>query len=913
MSAMPPRAPDWAELARELDHLLTLPPLERARHLEHIAANDAALGARLGHLMAQREAASREGFLQGAAEPAWIAPVLGAGMSLGAWTLDQPLGEGGMGSVWRAHRSDGRFEGEAAVKVLKSGVFDAVSRERFRREGAILARLKHAGIAQLYDAGITDAGLPYLVLELVRGECIDGWCDARRWPLRARIELFLQVLDAVAAAHAQLVVHRDLKPTNILVDEQGRARLLDFGIARLLPGSDDAQTALTREGAFALTPRYAAPEQATQAGALTTATDVYALGVVLHELLTGVHPSGLSVATPMAYLQAAVQGAGQRASAWALQPVAGAETPAARAMARASSPMTLARRLRGDLDNILACALKPRAAERYPTVTALAEDLRRHLHHEPVSARRDALGYRVAKFVRRHRGGVAGAAALVLAVATGLVGTAWQAIEARRERDEALFQAERALARGNLLNLVLSTVGKADRPLSQREILDHSVELVDRQFLKDPRIAVDLLLPIAGQYMTLGENHKELEVMQRAAQLAKASGDAQLMANVACSTVETEVNRGRPDLAQQQLQLGMQALARMPHPHHGTMLACLVAQADVAEANGDVDAAATLVGAALAHAEQTEQTRGNQYPSLLDRLAQLHHLRGDRAASLALWQRGQQLAVAEGRGDSLSRLGAQREEAVILMEWGEIVAAKALVDGLEPRLRATSDGKLAPVWFEHTRGLLLWRLGDFAQARQVFQAVAAHARAHDRVNIAWPNEFALAQIALDQGQLGEAETRLAALAPEPPGARRAGFRLSPAGVRARLLLLRGAAAEAARAVEAELAQIGPPSGRSSHAALATTLLGARAHAAAGDASRALQLAHSAVKLAQGIARQPLHSADAGEALLVLAQVQQQMGDATGSAATARQALLSLAQGLGAHHALTVQARSLTSP
>jgi eukaryotic-like serine/threonine-protein kinase len=271
MSALEPRAPDWAELAAQLDQLFTLPPLERVRQLELIAANDAALGARLSHLLAQHEAASRDGFLAGAAEPGWMAPTLSAGMRLGAWTLDQPLGEGGMGSVWRAQRSDGRFEGQAAIKVLKNGLFDAVSRERFRREGAILARLKHAGIAQLYDAGITDVGLPFLVLELVRGEPVDSYCDARQLPLRARIELFLQVLDAVAAAHVQLVVHRDLKPSNILVDEQGRVRLLDFGIARLLPGSDDAQsaqsaqTALTREGAFALTPRYAAPEQASAA------------------------------------------------------------------------------------------------------------------------------------------------------------------------------------------------------------------------------------------------------------------------------------------------------------------------------------------------------------------------------------------------------------------------------------------------------------------------------------------------------------------------------------------------------------------------------------------------------------------------------------------------------------------------
>ena len=171
MSAQPPSA--WADLAPHLDHLLTLPPLERARHLEQIAANDTALGARLSELIEQRDAASRAGFLSGVAEPRWMATALAAGTVLGAWTLQQPIGEGGMGSVWRACRSDGRFEGEAAIKVLASGVFDDASRERFRREGAILARLKHPGIAQLFDAGVTEQGVPYLVLELVHGERID--------------------------------------------------------------------------------------------------------------------------------------------------------------------------------------------------------------------------------------------------------------------------------------------------------------------------------------------------------------------------------------------------------------------------------------------------------------------------------------------------------------------------------------------------------------------------------------------------------------------------------------------------------------------------------------------------------------------------------------------------------------------
>ncbi len=208
-----------------------------------------------------------------------------------------------------------------------------------------------------------------------------------------RIELFLQVLDAVAAAHAQLVIHRDLKPSNILVDEHARVRLLDFGIAHLLPGSEGPQTALTREGAFALTPQYAAPEQASEAAALSTATDVYALGVVLHELLTGVHPSGLSDAGALAYLRAATEGAEVRASVRALQVSAGSSAPEQRALDRDTTPHGLERGLRGDLDNILARALKPLPAERYATVPALADDLRRHLRQEPVLARPDSAAF----------------------------------------------------------------------------------------------------------------------------------------------------------------------------------------------------------------------------------------------------------------------------------------------------------------------------------------------------------------------------------------------------------------------------------------------------------------------------------------------------------------------------------------
>jgi serine/threonine protein kinase len=252
----------WAVLSAHIDELLALPPPQRSRRLDDIAAHDPGTASELRVLLQSHEDASRLGFLAEPAASGVLPACAASGDVLAAWTLIEPIGEGGMGSVWRARRSDGRFEGEAAIKLLRSGLFDAATQERFRREGGILARLRHPGIAQLLDAGITSKGQPYLVLELVRGERLDHWCEARSLGVRHRVELFLQVLDAVAAAHGQLVIHRDLKPTNILVDDSGRVKLLDFGIARLLPepGAID-QTALTLDGALALTPAYAAPEQ----------------------------------------------------------------------------------------------------------------------------------------------------------------------------------------------------------------------------------------------------------------------------------------------------------------------------------------------------------------------------------------------------------------------------------------------------------------------------------------------------------------------------------------------------------------------------------------------------------------------------------------------------------------------------
>src|SRR5580765_7424596 len=279
----------WRIVGRHLDRALDMNDQERAVWLEALHADDPDLAGELRELLDEHRMLAHERFLED--HPALPAPPLTlAGQRVGAYTIVSPIGQGGMGSVWLAARSDGRFERQAAVKFL-SLALTGRGDERFRREGAIVARLSHPNIAQLLDAGVSPAGAPYLVLEHVDGERIDRYCDRLGLDVEARVRLFLGVLSAVAHAHANLIVHRDLKPSNVLVASDGTVKLLDFGIAKLLEDEGPLGTAspLTIDGGSALTPEYAAPEQVA-GGAVTTATDVYALGVMLYELLTGQHP-----------------------------------------------------------------------------------------------------------------------------------------------------------------------------------------------------------------------------------------------------------------------------------------------------------------------------------------------------------------------------------------------------------------------------------------------------------------------------------------------------------------------------------------------------------------------------------------------------------------------------------------------
>lgn len=442
----------WRQLSPLLDEILDCEGAAREARLSALRAEDAALAGDIEAMLEQLAEMDRDAFLE---RPPLLREASMAGQTVGAYTVERELGQGGMGSVWLARRTDGRFEGFVAIKFLNAGLATRGGPERFAREGSILARLAHPNIARLLDAGVAGGGTqPYLVLEYIDGLPIDRHCTDRALDLAARVRLFLDVLAAVAHAHNRLILHRDLKPSNILVTAAGEVKLLDFGIAKLLDDATvpAAATEITQLAGRAFTLQYAAPEQ-LQGGDVTTATDVYALGVLLYILLGGTHPTAGGTTAPLDQMRAVIETEPRRLSDAVLRNSA---------VGAAAAKLKLSRSLRGDLDNIVVRALKKSPAERYANAALLADDLRRYLNDEPVTARPDAMSYRVAKFVRRHRLGVAAGTIVASALAVGIGVALWEANEAQRQR----VQAE------GLIEFMLGDLRKKLQPVGRLDVLD---------------------------------------------------------------------------------------------------------------------------------------------------------------------------------------------------------------------------------------------------------------------------------------------------------------------------------------------------------------------------------------------------------------------------------------------------------
>ncbi|MEL6615209.1 MAG: tetratricopeptide repeat protein, partial [Bacteroidota bacterium] len=463
-------------------------------------------------------------------------PAAEPGERVGPWRLVREVGRGGMGAVWLAERADGDFRQRAAIKVVRRGLGeDAI--ERFRAERQILADLDHPHIAKLLDGGVTDDGRPYLALEFIEGEPITDYADRHRLGINDRLVLFAEVAHAVGYAHQNLVVHRDLKPSNVLVargpDGRARPTLLDFGIAKLL---DESEPDLdqTRTGTWLLTPDYAAPEQVS-GGAITTATDVYGLGVVLYQLLAGRRPVRVGRGSPAEIERAIVEGVPLRPSDAAGSPedrpsAPGGElasggapsgdgaapdddrSPEAVARRRGLAPAALRRRLRGDLDRIALKALRKEPGRRYHSAEALARDVERHLEGLPVEARPDTVGYRFRKFARRHRAVVWASGVVLLAIVAVASVATWAAREAARERDRALASSQ----------MLIDVFGDVDpdqtggREVSALALLDLTSERMRTGLRGDDRTRAAMEAAMGKVYGNLGE-FERAEALQRSA------------------------------------------------------------------------------------------------------------------------------------------------------------------------------------------------------------------------------------------------------------------------------------------------------------------------------------------------------------------------------------------------------------
>jgi serine/threonine-protein kinase len=447
----------WNRLQELFCGALERSPGDRADFLDFACGCDGSLRDELEVMLAAHEH-----------DPLAIERLLGAddegapgdlvGRRLGPWQLTSMLGRGGSAEVYVGERADGHFRQRVAVKVVQGGWNPAGLARRLEIEREILASLRHPAIASLVDGGVTDDGRPYLVTELIEGEPITDDCDRRRLSIDQRLALFVRTCRAVQHAHGALIVHRDLKPSNILVTPSGEPKLLDFGIAKLLDADRfDLEVEATRFELRLLTPLRAAPEQFTGAP-ITTATDVWGLGVLLYELLTGVLPHGESSFTSSADLERLVCGRPARSPSSAIRELDDA-TATSVAEQRDTRPARLRRRLRGDLDRIVALALRLEPARRYASVGQLADDVERVLANEPITARPEGWAYRAGRFIRRHRVavGVASIASALLIVATAV--TAIQSRAAAVERDRAAAERDRA---ETVVSLLLGMLEQAD-------------------------------------------------------------------------------------------------------------------------------------------------------------------------------------------------------------------------------------------------------------------------------------------------------------------------------------------------------------------------------------------------------------------------------------------------------------------
>jgi serine/threonine protein kinase len=572
----------------EMDRLLDKTRPERAKHLNALAHSRPDVHALVMDLL-EFEDPVNSGFMEPGRSSG--SQALQAGSRLGPYRIIRQLGEGGMGEVWLASRDDGLYDGQVAIKTLHPYFAGGALRQRFLREAKVLGRLAHSNIARLLDAGTHD-GVVYLVLEYVVGRPIDAACDEEKLDVSARLGIFLQLCAAVAHAHSSLVVHRDIKPGNVLLTAEGIPKLLDFGIASFFePEKGEAQSDITRLTGRIFTPEYAAPEQVL-GQEITTSTDVYSLGVLLYVLLAGRLPYGPADGARTKWEHAVLHDEPARMAR-------SAELAEATVAANRSTTFPrLRRELSGDLENIAQKALEKRPEDRYLTVAAFADDVRRYLQGEPVLARADSAWYRLGKFARRNRLVVGATIAVVVALGAGLAVSLWQLRVAREERRHA--EEVKEFVASIFRSADPFFTGKAS--LSAVDMLAIARERIDRELVEQPRDAVELLNIVGESQSNLDEEEAAKATFEKSIELAERLQPRDEVPIAEARVWLANIARGNGEFEPARL-LYDQALPvlRAHQPRTGRMLAtALMELAQLKADDGDIDAAIAFGPEAIA-------------------------------------------------------------------------------------------------------------------------------------------------------------------------------------------------------------------------------------------------------------------------------------------------------------------------
>jgi non-specific serine/threonine protein kinase/serine/threonine-protein kinase len=673
----------WEQIKTIFASALEREPDERGEFLRQACGGDDALRAEVESLLSSY--ASEKSSVGGAPAAALGAEDL-AGQKTGPYKVIRQIGVGGMGAVYLAVRADDTYSKRVAIKLVQTGIDAQELTRRFRHERQILATLDHPNIARLVDGGATERGVPYFVMDYVEGTRIDEYCDSHRLSISDRIKLFRDVCSAVQYVHQNLVVHRDLKPGNILVTAEGVPKLLDFGIAKLLKPEMFTSLADATMAEFRLmTPGYASPEQ-VRGEPVTTASDVYSLGVILYELLTAQRPYRLKTDSPSEIMRAVCDQEPEKPSVTATHISESKEQPGKKTTAeavaerRATLPDKLGRELSGDLDTIVLKALRKEPQRRYLSAERLSEDLQRHLVGLPVSAQRDTWTYRAGKFVQRHRVGVVGASLIVISLIGGVLATTWQARVARAERANAQqqFNDVRKLTTSFLFDFHSAIQNLPGSTPARRLVVQRALEYLSKLAQRaqgDPGLQREL----AEAYLKVGD----VQGNPYAPNLGDTQGAADsygkaLEISQALVAADPKEPQGREYLGRSYKSLG-EVLPLLGKPSEG--VANLRKATEVFEA---------LTTAKLGD-ERLRATLASCYQVLGDALGHsgVQNL-GDHAGALQSYSKGQAIYEAQAASDPSNKI-ARRGVAVLRMRIGDLLLAQDDVQGAMSNFRSALD------------------------------------------------------------------------------------------------------------------------------------------------------------------------------------------------------------------------------